>query len=295
MHACQCGASFARPALLARHEVTHTGEKPFPCSLGCGKAFTRKDHLDRHVVGSHTDERRWKCEQENCNAAFYEQSHWKRHQAAHEAEEAATEGGKKRKGRKVKGSERGAAPPADVSAAGHPEPAAGTSGVSSSGPAVNEAHLLSGLSIIAAAALLGPGTTSEKSAILLPSAPGAPAPGANVTDKQSLLPRASVGAVSSTVIGAKRAKERGDGGDAVAAEGPSKPPKRGRFEERRVEEDTATSQERGKQPPSVVDGSAEARSGKKEESTSMSSSSSSSASSLPPAVGSSSRRTGKRR
>ncbi|KAJ7635125.1 hypothetical protein FB45DRAFT_830731 [Roridomyces roridus] len=43
-----CPLSFDRQHDLKRHIDTHSGEKPFLCDRGCGKAFTRKDALKRH-------------------------------------------------------------------------------------------------------------------------------------------------------------------------------------------------------------------------------------------------------
>ncbi|KAJ7512998.1 hypothetical protein B0H11DRAFT_1698256, partial [Mycena galericulata] len=45
-----CPLSFDRQHDLKRHIDTHSGEKPFLCDRGCGKAFTRKDALKRHQV-----------------------------------------------------------------------------------------------------------------------------------------------------------------------------------------------------------------------------------------------------
>ncbi|CAL1707616.1 unnamed protein product [Somion occarium] len=45
-----CALSFNRQHDLKRHRDTHTGEKPFLCSGGCGKTFTRKDALKRHQL-----------------------------------------------------------------------------------------------------------------------------------------------------------------------------------------------------------------------------------------------------
>ncbi len=43
-----CDWRFSRSDELARHNRSHTGVKPFGCSV-CGKAFTRSDHLQKHI------------------------------------------------------------------------------------------------------------------------------------------------------------------------------------------------------------------------------------------------------
>ncbi|KDQ10389.1 hypothetical protein BOTBODRAFT_83507, partial [Botryobasidium botryosum FD-172 SS1] len=44
----ECGSAFARRHDLGRHCRSHTGETPYPCHGGCGRAFRRPDARQRH-------------------------------------------------------------------------------------------------------------------------------------------------------------------------------------------------------------------------------------------------------
>lgn len=74
-----CGRHFVSCSSLNVHILTHTGEKPFKCSV-CNTAFRRKEHLTRHH-NTHTGEKNFICPV--CDLSFTRKDHCQKHQRSH--------------------------------------------------------------------------------------------------------------------------------------------------------------------------------------------------------------------
>lgn len=75
----ECSATFSTGTRLEWHMRTHSGERPFECSFpNCGKKYTRRFHLTRHVRTSHTArtapaEKTFTCQHDECDKVFSSQ------------------------------------------------------------------------------------------------------------------------------------------------------------------------------------------------------------------------------
>lgn len=68
-----CGRSFASAYHLARHELHHSGHRPFPCSVdGCDEAFTTNANRVRHEERVHHPDKRksYACQVDGCQLEF---------------------------------------------------------------------------------------------------------------------------------------------------------------------------------------------------------------------------------
>ncbi len=71
---------------LKQHKPTHTGEKPYICEFeDCGRAFSEKSNLKVHKR-SHTGEKHYRCEFKGCDRAFSRNDYLTIHMLTHTGE-----------------------------------------------------------------------------------------------------------------------------------------------------------------------------------------------------------------
>lgn len=82
-----CGKRFVDQSQKEKHEMIHTGERPFRCTA-CEQAFKTRVEMREHYIKAHTNDRPFLCE--ICRDAFADRWQYRNHLNKHEAELGVT-------------------------------------------------------------------------------------------------------------------------------------------------------------------------------------------------------------
>ncbi|XP_055600897.1 zinc finger protein ZFP2-like [Uranotaenia lowii] len=85
-----CEGTFKLYGNMIIHRRSHTGERPYPCTI-CGRAFSTSSNMKTHMNVVHAQDRPYKCQQ--CHKSFNSETRLRSHMESHAFPMSSTSGG----------------------------------------------------------------------------------------------------------------------------------------------------------------------------------------------------------